>query len=133
MESKTISQNKNPFLKREEIILEIKNPSTPTSEEIKSIVGKDKNLTIIKKINTNFGSQKFIAEIVVYDNTESKKEIETIPQKTRKKIEAEEKAKAEAETKPEETKKAISENSTNNQEPITNNKQEENKPEEKTE
>jgi ribosomal protein S24E len=108
MNSKVISQQKNPFLEREEITIEIKNPSTPNEEEVKTAIGKDANLTVIKKINTNFGNQTFLAEAVVYDNVEAKKKVETIPQKVRKKMEADEKTakeaekKAEAETKPEE-------------------------------
>ena len=115
MESKIIKQEKNPFLEREEITLEIKNPNTPNADEVKTAIGKNPTLTVIKKINTNFGNQTFIAEAVVYDNLEAKNKIETTPQKVRKKIEAdnkaakeaekkaaEEAAKAEAEAKPEE-------------------------------
>jgi ribosomal protein S24E len=99
MEHKIISQQKNPFLQREEIIIEIKDKTTPSAEQIKSALGKDPNLTIVKKINAAFGSQTFTAEIVIYDNQEAKKRIETIPKKVRKKIEADEKAKKEAEKK----------------------------------
>ena len=114
MESKVISQEKNPFLEREEITIEIKNPNTPNEEEVKTAIAKDPTLTVVKKINTNFGNQTFIAKALVYDNPEAMKKIETIPQKVRKKMEADEKAKAEAikkeetsaepepETKPEE-------------------------------
>ena len=110
MNTKIIKQEKNPFLQREEITLEIKNPNTPNEDEVKTAIGKDPSLTVIKKINTSFGTQTFTAEVVVYDNKEAMKKIETIPKKIRKKIkadekaakEAEAKAQAEAEAKPEE-------------------------------
>ena len=105
MELKIIKQEKNPFLEREELMLEIINESTPSSEEIKTELKKDAELTIVKKINTNFGRQTFIAEVVVYDNMEAKNKVEVIPQKVRKKMAADAKAaedaakKAEAEAK----------------------------------
>ena len=103
MNSKIIKQEKNPFLKREEITLEIKNPNTPNEEEVKTAIGKDPTLTVIKKINTNFGNQTFQAEAFVYETQEAKNKIETIPQKIRKKMETDEKATKEAEKKVEET------------------------------
>ena len=147
MESKIIKQEKNPFLEREEITIEIKNPNTPNADEVKEAIGKDSNLTVIKKINTNFGNQTFIAEAVIYDNLETKNKIETTPQKIRKKMEADNKAakeaekkaadeaaKAEAEPKPEEQPETPVEEPANDQRPTTNDQTvEEPKPEEKTE
>ena len=131
MNSKIIKQEKNPFLEREEITLEIKNKTTPTSDEVKSTIGKDLALTIVKKINTNFGSQTFTIEALIYDNTEAKNKIETIPQKVRKKMEANEKTVAKAEPKTEEPKsKEPTETPANAQQPTTND-QSETKPEEK--
>jgi ribosomal protein S24E len=101
MDAKIINQTKNPFLEREEITIQITNPTTPTYDEVKSAIGKDAALTIIKKINTNFGRQTFTAEAVVYDNAEAKKNIEVIPQKVKKKMEADEKSAAEAKAKEE--------------------------------
>ncbi len=101
MESKILTQTKNPFLEREEITIEITNPSTPTYDEVKEAIGKDAGLTIVKKVNTNFGRQTFVAEAVVYDNAEARKNVETIPQKVRKKMEADEKAAAETKAKEE--------------------------------
>ena len=109
MESKIIKQEKNPFLEREEIILEIKNKVTPTLEEIKTEIGKDKDLTVIKKVNTNFGRQTFSVEAVIYDNAEAKGKIETIPQKVRKKMEADKKAEIESARKAEEEAKKAEE------------------------
>ena len=130
MNSKIISQQKNPFLQREEITIEIQNEVTPKTEEVKTAIGEDANLTIIKKINTNFGKQTFTAEALIYDNNEAKNKIETIPQKIRKKIqadkktakEAEAKATAEPEPKPEEPKPE-SPTETVNSEPSTVNTQ----------
>ncbi len=110
MESKIIKQEKNSFLEREEIVLEIKNDVTPTYEEVKTELGKDAELTVIKRINTNFGRRIFSVDLVVYDNIEALKKIETIPQKVRKKIEVDKKAKDEADKKvAEEAKKAEAE------------------------
>ncbi len=92
MESKIIQEKKNPFLSREEITLEIKNDVAPSFEDVKTQIGKDADLTVVKKINTNFGRHTFIAEAVIYDNTEAKEKIETIPKKVRKKMEADKKA-----------------------------------------
>ena len=110
MESKIIKQEKNSFLEREEIVLEIKNSVTPTYDEVKTEIGKPAELIVIKRINTNFGRQTFAVEAVVYDNIEALKKIETIPQKVRKKMEADKKAKDEADKKvAEEAKKAEAE------------------------
>jgi len=107
MKTQIIKQEKNPFLGREEFTIEITNEKSPTYEEVKTELGKDKDLTVIKKINTNFGRKTFLVEAVVYDNAELKEKIETVPQKVRKKIEAEKKATEEAAKKAkEETKKA---------------------------
>ena len=100
MEIKTIKQTKNPFMKREELTLEITSESVPSTSEVISKLGKDEALTVIKKINTNFGRQTFLTEVVVYDNIEARKKIETIPQKKKEKAAAEEaKKKADAEIK----------------------------------
>jgi ribosomal protein S24E len=102
MESKIIKQEKNPFLNREEMIFEIKSDAAPSFEEIKKQIGKDENIVAVKKVNSNFGTQTFTAEVFVYDSPEAKKKIETIPKKI-KKQQAEEEKKA-AESKPTEEK-----------------------------
>ena len=96
MKIKIIKQEKNPFLEREELTIEITSESAPSSSEVITELGKDKALTIVKKINTNFGRQTFLTELVVYDNPEAKEKIETIPQKVRKKMATEKKAEEEA-------------------------------------
>ena len=109
MKTKIIKREKNPFLEREELVLEIENDSTPTSDEVKKEIGKNAELTVIKKINTNFGKQTFIVEAIVYDNAKAKEKIETIPQKIRKKIEADKKTEEETKKKAEEEAKKAAE------------------------
>ena len=99
MNTEIVNQIKNPFLEREEYTLKITNNVAPSSEEVKTELKKDANLTVVKKVNTNFGRQTFIVEAVVYDNAEAKNKVETIPQKVRKKMAADAKAAAEAEAK----------------------------------
>ena len=105
MKSKVISQKKNPFLEREEIVLEIEDKVTPSYEDVKKIIGKDADLIVVKNVSANFGRYKFMAEVVIYNNKEAKEKIEVIPRKIRKKMdeekkkkEDEEKAKAESKT-----------------------------------
>ena len=113
MELKIIKQEKNPFLEREEFILEVQNEVAPSLEEVKTELKKDSELTVVKKIHTNFGRQTFKVEAVVDDNTEAKNKVETIPKKTRKKMEADKKSAAETKAKEEkaeaEAKKAEAE------------------------
>ena len=109
METKIISQEKNPFLNREEIVMEVSSEVTPTFDEVKKEIGKDEKLIVMKKINSNFGKKKFIAEAVVYDTIEAKNGVETIPKKIRAKIAEEEKAKLETEKKPAEEVKVAEE------------------------
>jgi ribosomal protein S24E len=107
MEQKIIKQEKNPFLNREELVIEIKSDITPSFDEVKKIIGKDENLIVVKKVETNFGKKVFTADAVVYESAEAKDKIETIPKKVRKKMEedkkaADEAAKAEADAPKEE-------------------------------
>lgn len=107
--AKIIKQEKNPFLDREEITIEIASEAAPNSDEVKKLVGKDVELTVVKNIQGNFGKKVFIAEVVVYDNAEAKKKIETIPKKVRKKMEADKKAEEDAKKKAEEEAKKAEE------------------------
>ncbi|NPE26813.1 hypothetical protein HNV12_02305 [Methanococcoides sp. SA1] len=104
MKIETLKQEKNPFLQREELTLEITSEAAPSTTEVIAELGKDEALTVVKKINTNFGSQKFITEVVVYDSKEAREKVETIPQKVKKKMEADRKA-----AKEEAAKKAAAE------------------------
>lgn len=99
METEIVNQKKNPFMEREEFTLKITNEVAPSFEEVKTELKKDAELTVVKKVNTNFGRQTFIVEAMVYDNAEAMKKVETIPQKVRKKMEADAKAAAEAKAK----------------------------------
>jgi ribosomal protein S24E len=98
MEAKIIKQTKNVLLKRTDYVLEIKSNANPGEEAIKDFLGKDKDLTIVQKITSNFGKNTFMAEAVVYDSKESKTQVVTIPKKVRKEME-EVKKKAEADAK----------------------------------
>jgi len=101
MECKIIKQEKNPFLNREELILEIKNDIATSLDEIKTEIGRDVNLTVIKKVNSNFGREVIIVEAVVYDSKEAMEKIETVPRKVRMKMAEEKKAAYEAAKKAE--------------------------------
>ncbi|MDO8517377.1 MAG: hypothetical protein Q7S33_04615 [Nanoarchaeota archaeon] len=92
MEYKIIKQTKNPFLNREEIMIEIKSDSNPSYDEIKKELKKDNELTIVKRIQSNFGRKTFEAEIFVYGSKESKDNVEKIARKQKKKLEEEAKA-----------------------------------------
>lgn len=114
MESKVISQKRNPFLEREDIVIQISEKITPSKEEVVEFVGKGKEVTVVRKISSGFGKNSFTAEVFVYDSKEAKDRIEVVPKKIKKKIEEERKAremeeakkKAEEEAKLAETAKA---------------------------
>jgi len=107
MKSEIIKEVANPFLERKEILVRINSEVTPSITDFKKVCGKDEELTIIKRINSNFGDHTFTAEVLIYDNKTAKKNIEIIPKKVRKKMEAEEKAEEKA--KKDAEKKAIEE------------------------
>jgi len=90
---KIISKTKNPFLDREELVIEIMGDVPPSNEEVKKITGKDADTVVVNTIRTAFGKQTFVADVFIYNSIESKEKIQTIPQKVRKKM-AEEQAAA---------------------------------------
>jgi ribosomal protein S24E len=96
MEMKIISQKKNPFLHREEFVLNLQSEKNPSFEEVKKTLGKNDALTIVKEIKGNFGAATFNAEVVVYDSEEGKNKVEKISRKQRKKLAEEAKKAAEA-------------------------------------
>ncbi len=98
MKSKIIEQIENPFLERDEFLFEIINETLPTKKEIIAELGKDPELTVIQKINNNFGKNSFSIKIYVYKSKESKEKYTIIPKKVRLKL-AEEKRALEAELK----------------------------------
>ncbi len=89
MKSKIIEQRKNEFLGRDEFLLEFFCESAPKKNEIIEELGKDKELTVINRVNSFFGKNIFIADIYVYDNLESKQKFMIIPKKIRDKIKKE--------------------------------------------
>ena len=99
MKTETINQKKNPFLGREEFIIEISEEAMPTKEGIIEALGKGKELTVIEKIESNFGRGTFDADVAIYDSLESKEKYMTIPKKIKAKMEADKKAAEEAEKK----------------------------------
>jgi ribosomal protein S24E len=76
MEQKIIEKKSNPFLHREELIMEIVAESNPSIEDVKKAVGKDEGLITVKKIGSNFGRNTFTAEIFVYESKELKDKVE---------------------------------------------------------
>ena len=148
MKTEIIKQKTNPFMCREEMTLRVLSEITPTKEELKKEVGKDPELTIIKKIEGNFGKQEFIVDVEVYESKEAREKYEIVPKKVkiqmekeRKEAEAAEKKKLEEEKAAEEAARAeeekVEEASTEEvaEEPKEEEKKEESqdKPEEKSE
>jgi ribosomal protein S24E len=99
MKSTIVSQEKNEFLEREEFVIEITNEGSPTKEAIISDLGKNAELTVVRRIAHNFGKNSFVADVIVYNSVEAKDKNMVIPQKVRKKMEEERKAKEEEERK----------------------------------
>jgi ribosomal protein S24E len=99
MKTTIISQNKNLFLNREEYMLEVSGHHTPTEAEIVADLGKDVNLTVVRRINRGFGAGSVVADIIVYDSLEAKEKNLVLPKKVRAKMEADRIAAAEAEKK----------------------------------
>ena len=69
-----LEEKKNPLIDRVELQVKITHfgNGTPNRMEIKKKIAamksSDENLTIIKKINTYFGSTEDISKIYIYDN-----------------------------------------------------------------
>ena len=76
MESKIIQEKPNPFLHRHEYVVEIQSNSNPTFGEIKQAVGKDAELSVVRKVHSNFGRKTFTADVFVYDNQENMEKVE---------------------------------------------------------
>jgi len=109
METKIIKQETNPFLEREEFLIEIVSNVAPTKESVVAELGKDSELTVVRKIHTNFGRQSSLADVVVYDSIEAKEKYTVIPKKIRIKMEAERKEREAAERKAAQEAKAAEE------------------------
>jgi ribosomal protein S24E len=128
-EHNIIKKEKNPFLSREEIILEITSEIAPSFEEVKKMISADENLIVVKEVRGNFGKNTFKAEVFVYESEEKKNEIEVIPKKIRKKME-EERKKAEEQKAKEEAEKKAAEEAAKAEEEKAEESNEEAKPEE---
>lgn len=121
MDVKITEKKEAPLLHRIEIIADVASENvTPSKEELKnkcaSVLNTDKNLIVIKKIITSFGSKKSKAIIYQYKDEKKLKTIEPKEkekkeikkpeeQKEEKNVEEEQKTKAHEEAKKEEIKK----------------------------
>jgi len=64
MESKIVSQKNNPFLKREEVVIQIIDKTTPSKEEVIGVIGKGNEVTVVRKIYAGFGKNSFMAILI---------------------------------------------------------------------
>ena len=79
---------------REEIELNVLSNKNPSVDEIITLLKKDKETCVVKKIIGNFGRNEFDVCVVVYDSKKAKDEIERPSRKERKKIAEEAKKEA---------------------------------------
>lgn len=86
MKCEIIKRENNPLLKREEMVVSVENKICPKKEELINCLNLDPTISVVKKIFSSFGSNKFEAEIFVYKTKEDKEKIEKTPRKVRKKI-----------------------------------------------
>lgn len=105
MKSKIIAQNKNPFLRRDELTLEISSEISPSISGVVEQTKRDADLVVVKRINTSFGKRECTADILIYDSREALERVEVIPKKIRKKMEMEKKAAEESAAKKSEEEK----------------------------
>ncbi len=87
---KSISDEKNSVLPRRELVFEVGHAktSTPSKDSIKEEVSKsikcDKELVVVKKINTHYGSTSSHAKVYVYDNKDEMKILEKVKEEPKK-------------------------------------------------
>ena len=87
---KAIKDEKNFILPRRELVFEIRHAtkSTPNKDSIKEEVSKSikcaKDLVVIKKVNTHYGSTSSHAKVYVYDNRDEMKILEKIKKEPKK-------------------------------------------------
>ncbi|MFA5993040.1 MAG: hypothetical protein WC796_05015 [Candidatus Pacearchaeota archaeon] len=81
---------KNSLLHRQEVIALVENQMTLSKQEaIKAIsehFKKSEETVVIEKIDSLFGTKKTIITARVYDSPESRKKMEVIPRKVKKKL-----------------------------------------------
>jgi len=109
---KILKNFKNELLNREEIIMELEQNVTPSKQEVTKKLSdelkKPGENIVIEKINSKFGSKKFIIFAKSYNNAEEKAKYETIPKKVKKKT-AEEAKKTSEEAKAEKKSEKVKE------------------------
>lgn len=93
---KIIKQTKNPFMQRDEYVVELTAEKNPSFDEVTKVIGKDAELTVVKLVKGNFGSSSFNAEVFVYNSKEAKDKVEKLPRKQRLKVAEQTAAKAAA-------------------------------------
>ena len=102
---KSIKDEKNSVLPRREIVLESSHASKPTPnnsevmEEVSKLLKCKKDLIIIKKIDTKFGSNIAKIKAHIYDNIEDMKIIERIKEKPKSEENKEQESKSKEELK----------------------------------
>ena len=72
---KLIAEKKNPLLHRKEVKVLIESPSNPgintAAEKIASHYKTQKELVIVKRLESHYGKSEFIVEALVYDNAQA--------------------------------------------------------------
>ena len=87
---KSIKDEKNLVLPRRELVFEVGHAKTSTpnkniiKEEVSKSIKCDKDLVIVKKINTHYGSTHSHAKVYVYDNKDEMKILEKIKEEPKK-------------------------------------------------
>lgn len=80
MELKISSKIEKKYLGRKELVLKGMDETTPSKAQLKEEVAKlasaAPELTVVKKVNQQFGRKDFEVEAYVYDNEKSMKEFE---------------------------------------------------------
>ena len=78
MDIEVIERKENPLLHREEVTFRVLHPEaqTPTRDTIAAklaaIVNSDRDMTIVKKVQTEFGRNTSLGYANVYENEESR-------------------------------------------------------------
>lgn len=79
---------KNPLLKRREVLFEMESESNPGFEgAMKAVVNEFKiqeALVVVKKVDSSFGSHKFIIDAFIYDSEDAKNKVEPVKREKKK-------------------------------------------------
>lgn len=80
---KIISDKKNVLLKRREVVCEMECASNPgfaqSTKEIAKETGVSEEVVAIKKIDSSYGTSKFVVSAFLYDSVDEKNKIEPKP------------------------------------------------------